>query len=267
MPSPPSNNKIQTLINDLLREFSKPSAPIEIVGNLLEQLLPLLLPLDLSAPDNPEMRQVLEIACFHAAYTFDGSKFEKYFSMLLTNHYLVTGGYLEKGGSDKRGLSLIGMQLLNLLVTGRMNEFNLLLAKLPMHLLHSSSHLKFVLDLHEALMEGTFHRIIASKDNVPSPEYRWFIEGLMDRIRNEIATCLQAAFDRLPIKTTMDLLLLRSDEKDFFSGLCRVRGWQGIGEEVLLNPGISDQPLLTSLHPHSLLVNNLNYAKQLESFF
>jgi hypothetical protein len=262
-----SSSNLQTLIKDLLREFSKSSASIEMVGKLLDQIFPQLLPLDLSNSNNPEMRQVLEIACFHAAYTFDGSKFEKYFTMLLMNHYSLAGGYLEKGTADKRGLSLIGMQLLNLLVNGRMNEFNLLLAKLPMHLLHSSPHLKFVLDLHEALMEGTFHRIIASKDNVPSPEYRWFIEGLMDRIYAEIATCLQATFDRLPIKSAMELLLLKPEDKDFFAGFCHARGWQGIGDEIILNPGIADQPQLTSFHPHSLLVTNLTYAKQLESFF
>ena len=65
-----SSSNTQTLIKDLLREFSKSSASIEMVGKLLDQLFPQLLPLDLSNPNNPEMRQVLEIACFHAAYTF-----------------------------------------------------------------------------------------------------------------------------------------------------------------------------------------------------
>jgi hypothetical protein len=262
-----SSPKPQQTIKDLFKEFSKPSASIENVGSLLDQLLPQLFPLDLSNSDNPEMRQVLEIACFHAAYTFDGNKFEKYFAMLLTNHYLASERYLKDSNVNKQSLSLIGMQLLNLLVSGRMNEFNLLLAKLPLHLLHTSFHLKFVLDLHEALLEGPFHRIIASKDNVPSPEYRWFIEGLMDRIRIEIATCLRATFDRLPTKTTMELLLIETGEKELFAKICHMQGWQGIGNETLLNPGISDQPFLTTFHPQSILVNNLHYAKHLESFF
>lgn len=168
------------------------------------------------------------------------------------------------------------MQLLNLLVSNRTNQYHLLLCKLPPSVLLSSPHLRFVLQLEEALREGTFHRILASKSQVPAPEYAWFVEGLVERIRTEIIQCLKASYDNLSVQEAIDYLLLSSNNsnqnqlgeegsgKTLFMAICQLNHWSIIGDIVHINP----LPFSINSHEfiaHSVLSNNLSYAKQLEA--
>lgn len=73
-------------MDQLLKEFKKPNASVERVGELLNKVLPTVQPDELMRPG--ETTDLLEVCCYHAAYTFNGVQFEQYFSLLLNNHYL-----------------------------------------------------------------------------------------------------------------------------------------------------------------------------------
>lgn len=259
-------------MDQLFKEFNKPNASVETVGAMLDKLLPTIPPIKLMDVKTANITELLEVCCYHAAYSFNGSRFEQYFSLLLANHYQPQSpSHFESMLQRPRALPLIGtisfitlgMQLLNLLVSNRTNQYHLLLCKLPPAVLLSSVHLRFVLQLEESLREGTFHRILAAKAHVPAPEYAWFVEGLLERIRTEIIQCLKSAYDTLSVQEAIDALLLNKDEgRAMLMSICQLNQWSIHGDVVHINTIAKHSEEFAA---HAILSHNLTYAKQLES--
>lgn len=59
-------------------------------------------------------------------------------------------------------------------------------------------------------MEGSYSKVWRSRDQVPREEYRFFVDGLMDTIRREIASCEEKAYDSLPLADAATLLFFSS---------------------------------------------------------
>jgi 26S proteasome regulatory subunit N12 len=55
-------------------------------------------------------------------------------------------------------------------------------------------------------MEGSYSKVWRSRDQVPQEEYRFFVDGLMETIRHEIASCEEKAYDSLPLNDAATLL-------------------------------------------------------------
>ncbi|KAA3671039.1 26S proteasome regulatory subunit N12 [Paragonimus westermani] len=53
--------------------------------------------------------------------------------------------------------------------------------------------------MEQYLMEGNFQRVFLSKDNVPSRRYDFFIDILLNTTRNEVASCIEAAYESLSL--------------------------------------------------------------------
>ena len=47
------------------------------------------------------------------------------------------------------------------------------------------------------LMEGSFHKVLLLKGNVPAQNYNFFMDILIVTIRNEIASCVEKAYTRI----------------------------------------------------------------------
>lgn len=157
------------------------------------------------------------------------------------------------------------MQLLNLLVSDRTNQFHLLLCKLPSPVLLNSPYLRFVLELEEALREGMYHRVLAAKSHVPASEYAWFVEGLVERIRNDIIQCLKVAYDSISIEEAKESLLLTGDDgMTLLMAICQLNHWSIVNNVVHINI-LSSSSAPYSIDDLAILSHNLSYAKQLEA--
>lgn len=68
-------------------------------------------------------------------------------------------------------------------------------------------------------MEGSYNKVFLAKSQVPSPYYTFFIDVLLNTIRVEVASCLEAAFDSIAVVDAVRLLFLSNLEelKKFFS--------------------------------------------------
>lgn len=60
-------------------------------------------------------------------------------------------------------------------------------------------------------MEGSYNKVFLAKSQIPSPYYTFFIDVLLETIRDEIASCLESAFDSVAVKDILRLLFLDSD--------------------------------------------------------
>jgi 26S proteasome regulatory subunit N12 len=240
----------------LIQEFSKPNPNLATVGKLVQQCLNM----DISDKNIKAYQSVLEIGCLWAAHTRNGVCFERYFSQLSSIIYLSAGQELEDVESERKWL-LIGLQLLNLLVTGRVSEFHMLLEQLPESTLTSNPFILFPLKLEQSLIEGTYLRILESKKSVPSPEYSWFIDGLIDTIRNEIIRCIEASLDSLDMEKLSCFLFFAKTERPALKSVADQRGWK-IGPDKVHFGKVNDSP--NDFDASRNITRVLEYARHIE---
>jgi 26S proteasome regulatory subunit N12 len=54
--------------------------------------------------------------------------------------------------------------------------------------------------LSHYLMEGRYNKLFLAKNNSPADCYSFFINILLDTVRNEISACLELAYARASVK-------------------------------------------------------------------
>lgn len=101
---------------------------------------------------------------------------------------------------------LLGLSLLRLLSSNAIASFHTTLETLPPSLVADSPYLQHPVNLERWLMEGSYSKVWRSRDQVPQEEYRFFVDGLMETIRHEIASCEEKAYDSLPLNDAATLL-------------------------------------------------------------
>ena len=85
---------------------------------------------------------------------------------------------------------LLGLNLLCLLAQNRLAEFHTELERLPANEIDNNVYIRHPVSLEQNIMEGSYNKDLLAKGNVPAESYNFFIDILMDTVRNEIASCL-----------------------------------------------------------------------------
>ena len=85
---------------------------------------------------------------------------------------------------------LLGLNLLCLLAQNRVAEFHTELERLPANEIENNVYIRHPVSLEQNIMEGSYNKDLLAKGNVPAESYNFFIDILMDTVRNEIASCL-----------------------------------------------------------------------------
>lgn len=86
---------------------------------------------------------------------------------------------------------LLGLNLLCLLAQNRVAEFHTELERLPANEIENNVYIRHPVSLEQNIMEGSYNKDLLAKGNVPAESYNFFIDILMDTVRNEIASCLE----------------------------------------------------------------------------
>lgn len=158
--------------------------------------------------------------------------------------------------------SLLGLRLLNLLVTNRRAEFYTSLAKLGEG--RNVPHVQFVIQLEQCLMEGTFHRLLVAREQVPAPEYAWFVDSLLETVRMELASGIEKSFATLDVKTAAALLLLNQSQTTQVMGFAEKCGWK-IQENRITFPNFKKTAVdEETTEPKKMISRALRYATELE---
>lgn len=120
------------------------------------------------------------MGAYWSVHARDGASFERYLSQLTNLYDLPVSLALP---ASPHMFVLVGLRLLNLLVTNRRADFYTSLARLDADAVRCEPHLQFVVQLEQCLMEGTYHRLLVARSQVPAPEYVWFVDSLLETIR------------------------------------------------------------------------------------
>ncbi|KAH9045179.1 proteasome 26S subunit [Lactarius pseudohatsudake] len=261
-----SSSKLRTLHKDLVRAFASQPSDLKTSGRLLAELKVVLIETGLIFPqgeysprDLVIAREILEIGAFWSIRTRDVPSFDRYFSQLQT-FYNDLSTILPP---SEREFPIRGLNLIRLLIQNRIADFHTTLESLPLPAdeLVANPFIRHPVNLERWLMEGSYSKVWNAREEAPAEEYKFFVDSLMGTIRNEIASCEEAAYESLPIKDAATLLFFKSLSEVL--EFAKERGWQvNLTEGVITFSQKGEEKL--EIPKEKLIANNLIYARELE---
>lgn len=173
---------------------------------------PLLPPLQL---ENPQVkarallfREIYELAVFLSIRSKDMAGFERHIAFLRVFYY----DYDQYLVPSPRRWEIIGLQLLGLLANHKIAAFHTELELVPVKNL-SDPFIAFAVNVEQELMEGSYSQIWNATRQLPSPYYRFFMDSLVETVRQTILNCCRIAYSSLSVKDAMTLLNLDTIEE------------------------------------------------------
>jgi len=113
------------------------------------------------------------------------------------------------------------------------------------------------------MMEGAYNKVLKARADVPSPFYGYFMNLLMDTVRDEIADGLEKAYDSLLLSDAQRMLdFPKPGDLKVYAAQ---RNWPvsvvSAGEQVSFQQRSDTQDDLSSL---KLIKQTLHYAREME---
>ncbi|SNX82679.1 probable 26S proteasome non-atpase regulatory subunit 8 [Melanopsichium pennsylvanicum] len=259
---------IHALHKQLVTAFSSPSSKPEAVRSLLTKLKialtedNLLVPSYATSASSSDLvlaREVLEIGAFYSVRIGDISSFDRYVSLLTPFHNSSTLP------ASTHYEPLLGLCLLRLLSSNQISAFHTLIETLPNALVNQSKFVQHPVSLERWLMEGSYSKVWRlSRETPPQEEYKFFVDLLMDMIRNEIASCEEKAYDQLALRDAATLLFF--ENLDQVLSFAQSRGWQvHPTTQIVSFTATNAATHSTSIPKKATIATNLVFAKELES--
>lgn len=181
-----------TLFNRLQQEYNKSPQDLVQIDSLLRSAMIQLSTAGIGAgedskssnSDKLQIQQVLEMGAFWSIHSKNQTSFERYCSLLFPI-YFESKNSSPNIANNAPMYTVLGLHLLNLLVSNRVADFYVALERINTAAGVDANNvfIQFPVQLQQCLVEGTFHRVVLARQQVPSPEYAWFIDGLMETIR------------------------------------------------------------------------------------
>jgi len=108
-------------------------------------------------------------------------------------------------------------------------------------------------------MEGSYSKVLKAREAVPSETYNFFMDILMETVRNEIAHCLQAAYRHLHVSDAQKLLAFSSPAQ--VKTFAEEHQWKISGDQILFKV---DGEVKAAVPTIKLIKKSLRYARELE---
>ncbi|XP_046351362.1 26S proteasome non-ATPase regulatory subunit 8-like [Haliotis cracherodii] len=211
-----SLKEIVGMYQNLKREFDRKPPNLDRCGEFLAKLKIALtsvtfLPTDESNPSKQELliaRDILEIGAQWAIAKRDIPSFERYMAQLKC-YYM---DYKDNLPESTYKYQLLGLNLLCLLSQNRLAEFHTELELLPVKEIQTNIYIKHPVSMEQYLMEGSYNKVFLARGNVPAENYNFFIDILLNTIRDEIAGCIEKAYERIALTEAGRMLFFESQK-------------------------------------------------------
>jgi len=202
-------------------------------------------------------RDILEIGAQWSCAARDIPSFERYLSMLKT-YYM---DYKNDLPESSYKYQLLGLNLLCNLAQNRVAEFHTELELLPAKEIQTNIHITHPVSLEQFLMEGSYNKIFLSKENVPAPSYTFFMDLLLDTVRDEIASCAETTYEKISSSEMARMLYFESTKQAEM--YLDKRGWKLHGNHYTLNrPHV--KPAEDRIPADTFAIKTIEYAREME---
>jgi len=203
-------------------------------------------------------REILEHGALLSVKAMDIPAFERYVAQLKI-YYSDCASTLQP---SQRQYPILGLNLLRLLAQNRIAEFHTELELIPTELQHSNVYIKYPAQLEQHIMEGSYNKVLSAKnEGVFQKEGMYFMDMLVDTVRDEIADCSEKAYASIKAADLQGLLMFSSAKE--LSDFAEQRGWSVDGSVVTFSK-MEDEAPAQKLPSTQLIQETLAYAKELE---
>ncbi|XP_054153117.1 26S proteasome non-ATPase regulatory subunit 8-like [Oppia nitens] len=259
-------NDAVALYDLLKKEWQQKHPNLDKCGQLLTQLKLALTGLAFlpttEMANNKELiisRDVLEIGALFSIAKQDIPSFERYLAQLKTYYF----DYNSQLPESAFKYQLLGLNLLCLLSQNKVADFHTELELLPPKEIQNNVYIRHPISLEQYLMEGSYNKVFLSKGNVPSQTYTFFIDILLNTIREEIAACIEKSYQRISFDECARLLFF--ENKILLKDFANKKGWNSNGS-VIQFPNVANTVSHNSnkIPAKELAEQIVDYAKELE---
>ncbi len=101
---------------------------------------------------------------------------------------------------------VLGLRLTHLLINNRLSDFHSALETYSPSAL-SSPFVQWPVSLERHLMVGSYATVVQHAKNPPDAAYGPFVEGLVDAVRDNVADCLEVAYDVMDIGEVAKMMM------------------------------------------------------------
>jgi len=250
--------------------FGQSHPPLDKCKDAMEQLKLHMTKLMLESSNTPEeekrclllAREILENGALLSIKTEDIPAFARYIAQLKTYYY----DYSQKLVDSPSLLQwpLLGSNLLRLLASSKLDEFHTELELIPFEQ-YSNVYIKHAIQLEQFMMEGAYNKVIKSKHNIPDPLFTFFIDMLMNTVRDEIADCGEKAYEPMSIQESMKLLGFSNLEE--FKSYASKRKWvitDSMDKGEIVSFDNREESKQIEIPAFKIIKQNLQYARELE---
>eukprot|EP01113_Clastostelium_recurvatum_P006670 TRINITY_DN1303_c0_g1_i2.p1 TRINITY_DN1303_c0_g1~~TRINITY_DN1303_c0_g1_i2.p1 ORF type:complete len:269 (+),score=81.51 TRINITY_DN1303_c0_g1_i2:37-807(+) len=250
-------NATAQLYEQLRKELEPPQPDINKATGMLNKLKIGMTALPDTAQGHTLARQILEQAVLLSIRAKDLPSFERYIAQLKPYYY----DYAASLTPSPSQYPILGLNLLRLLAQNRIAEFHSELELIPTDQHQGNQYIRHPIALEQYMMEGAFKRIWNARSDVPSDTYTFFMEMLMDTIRDEIADCSEKAYASVPLGEAQKLMLFATPKQ--LQDFAAKRGWTESQGSYFFHTSSSSTPR-GEIPSMQLIKETLSYAKELE---
>jgi len=260
--------EVQSIHGLLKVEWTNTPRDLEKCGSMLSKLkvaltgltfLPATIDAQVSATELQIAREILEIGAFYSLEKRDVASFERYVAQLRSYYQ----DYKSHGLPDSPNRAhILGLNLLHLLAQNRLAEFHLELQLLNFSEIQTNNFLRFPVEYEEYLMQGSYNKIFKQCQNLPAPNFQFFVDLLFDSIREQVATCMEASYQSMSADAAAKMILMDSaKQKPLFNEYAAKRGWILKGNVYEFPKEVKREDTVPS---EELVETAISYARALE---
>ncbi|XP_053577599.1 26S proteasome non-ATPase regulatory subunit 8 [Bombina bombina] len=254
------------MYEQLRAEWGKKAPNLAKCGDVLTKLkLSLLEQNFLPTSDNKLTKQqlilardVLEIGAQWSILKKDIPSFERYMAQLKCYYF----DYKDELTESAYNHQILGLNLLFLLSQNRVAEFHTELERLPAKDIQTNVYIKHPVSLEQYLMEGSYNKVFLAKGNIPAESYTFFIDILLDTIRDEIAGCIEKAYEKVLFNEATRILFFNTPKK--MTDYAKKRGWVLSSNNYYSFSSQKQNPEEATIPSTELAKQVIEYARQLE---
>jgi len=265
-------DKMEANLKEILGDYQKLKGVwdkkpqnLDLAGDLLSKLKLALtgvsfLPTTDSTVSKKELllaRDILEIGAQWAIAKKDIPAFERYMAQLKC-YYM---DYKDNLPESTFKYQLLGLNLLRLLSQSRLAEFHLELELLPVKEVQTNIYIKHPVSMEQYMMEGSYNKVFLARGNVPAENYNFFIDILLNTIRDEIAGCIEKAYHQIGLSEAARMLFFETQKpmKDYATQ----RSWR-LGKDNFFHFDTESKDCDSAIPARLLAEQNIVYARELE---
>jgi len=157
---------------------------------------------------------------------------------------------------------ILGLNLMYLLVENNLSEFHAELELLSSEQA-STAFISFPINLERQLMVGSYDEVLDAGTHVPHPSYAFFMDNLLQTVRDSIADCVEVSYKTMKIGDAVSMMKFDSQD-DLLDYVKESRDdWIVEGGELCFQPP-SAGAKATDIPSKKLIAQTLSYATELE---